>query len=289
MASKKLFKVLIWGVAAMATPAFAFDINPYDWMPAPSGTNAAILYTPGSHSDRAIVNGTKLDASLNTALLVPRFSHYGELDSHPFVVSAILPMGRLWNGSIAGSDLGARTAVGDLTLAGAYWLVSKPQERKNLAIASYWYIPTGTYDRDKALNVSSGQYGVTLQLAGMVPLSEHFTLETTLDASFYRNKKNANPVGQTLSRDTSYSLQNWVSYSLSPTTTLSAGHAAYWGGTQKFDGIQNGFNAQKQQARIALNHWLTPTLSVYGQINRDYAVKGGFEGVSGLIRLIKVF
>lgn len=263
-------------------------MNPNDWIPAPDGTNALILYGPWSHNTKAVINGATLDASLNSALVMPRLTHYFEAGGHPAVVSALLPMGRLWNGSIGGMDLGSRTGVGDLTLAAGYWAISNARERRQLAIAGYMSIPLGGYDRDKALNISSGSFNATLQAGNMVALSEKFTLETTVDATFYRKNSNANALGQTQKQDTAYSFQNWLSYSLSPATTLSLGHAASFGGTQYLNDTANGFNANKEQAKIALNHWLTPTLSIYGQINQDFDVKGGFKGTSGMLRLIKI-
>jgi hypothetical protein len=271
-----------------ATPAFAVDVNPFDWMPAPDGTTAVFAYTPWSHDDKAVINGNKIDASLNSAIVMPRLIHYFEIGNHPAAVTALLPMGRLWNGSLGGTDLGSRTSVGDLTLAGAYWALSAPQERRNLAIVGYLNVPLGAYDRDKALNISTGAFNATLQVGNMVALSEKITLETTADVSFYQKKNNANTLGQTLKQDNSYSLQNWLSYGIGTATTVSAGHAFYFGGAQHLDGISNGLNAEKQQVKMGITHWLTPTFCLYGQINQDFDVKGGFKGTSGMLRFAKI-
>lgn len=271
-----------------ATPAFAVDVNPFDWMSAPNGTTAVSVYTPWSHNDKAVLNGTTMDASLNSAIVMPRLTHYFEIGNRPAVVTALLPMGRLWNGSLGGMDLGSRTSVGDLTLAGAYWVLSAPQERRNLAIAGYLNVPLGAHDRDKALNLSTGAFNATLQVGNMVALSEKITLETTADVSFYQKKSNANAWGQTLKQDNAYSLQNWFSYGIGPATTVSAGHAVYFGGAQHLDGIANGFNAKKQQVKLGITHWLTPTFCLYGQVNQDFSVKGGFKGTSGMLRFAKI-
>ena len=286
-AQHKLTGIII-GASILSTPAFAVDVNPMDWMPAPNGTTTMIIYAPWSHSNKAEINGTQMDASLNTALVMPRIAHYFEINKHPAIVTALVPMGRLSNGSLGGMDLGSHSSVGDLTLAGAYWAIGNPKERRALAIAGYVNIPLGSYDRDKALNLSSGSVNATLQVGNMVALSDKFTLETTGDISFYKSKSNANPLGQTQKQDNAYSIQNWLSYSVSPTTTFSMGHAAYFGGKTHLDGVATGFNSKKQQVKLGINHWLTPTLSIYGQINQDFDVKGGFKGTSGMLRLIKI-
>lgn len=281
---------LPWGLISLAGPALAVDINPFDWMPAPSGTNAIILYGPWSHNTGATLNGQKLDASLDSAVVMPRLLHFSAIDQHPVAMAALLPVGKLWNGSLGGADLGSsKTSVGDLTLTSGYWLYSAPKERKNLVLTGYLTIPTGSYERDKTLNLSSGHYSASLQLGGMLPLADKFTLETTVDASITRSRSNANALGQKQSFGNIYTLQNWVSYHLNPSAMLSVGHAAYWGGKKKLDGMETGFNSRKQQARIALTYWISPTVSVFGQINRDFDVQGGFKGTSGMLRVAKLF
>ncbi|WP_198971901.1 transporter [Xylophilus sp. ASV27] len=278
------------GLATLAAPAHAMDVNAYDWMPAPDGTSAFILYTPWTHDTGAVLNGNKLAGSVNAAMVMPRYVHYMDVGGHPLAVTALVPYGRQWNGTLGGASLGdSKTTLGDVTLVSGYWLYSNPQERKNIVLAGYLNVPTGTYDRDRALNMSSGQLAATLQLGGMLPLSDKWTLEPTVDATVYRDKSNANSLGQTLSQANVYTVQNWLSYSINATTMFHVGHAAYFGGTKKLDGVENGFNSRKQQVRVGLVHWLSPKVSIYGQVNRDFDVQGGFKGTSGVIRLVTLF
>lgn len=280
----------VWGLGALAAPAYAVDVNPYDWMPAPDGTRGLILYAPLAHNTSAVINGARLDASLDVGMLMPRYVHYFDVDGHPLALTALLPLGRLSDGALGGAGLGrSKSLVGDLTLAAGYWLYSNPKERKNLVLATYLNVPMGSYDRDRPLNMSSGQLAATLQLGGMIALSEKWTLEPTVDVTFYRDKSNATGAGQKLSMDNSYSIQNWLTYSINATTSFHMGHVASFGGTKKYDGVETGFNARKQQIKLGLTHWITPTLSIYGHVGRDFDVQGGFKGTSAMLRLVKLF
>lgn len=280
--------LVCFGLAA--TPAFAVDVMPFDWMPAPSGTSAVIIYSPVGHNDGAVLDGNDLDASLNSALIMPRYAYYFDIDNHPVVVTALVPMGSLYNASLGGIELNDDTSVGDVTVAAGYWLYSDPKERKNLAIAAYLNIPTGTYDPDQAINLSSGQFNGTIQVGGMMPLSERFTLETTADVTFYAKNRNSNILGQTQTNDPTFSIQNWLTYSIDAQTMVHLGHSISFGGEKYLDDVSTGFNSRKQQVKLGFTRWVTPTFSIYAHVSHDFDVKGGFkQDISGMLRLVKLF
>ncbi|MGF3021890.1 transporter [Methylobacterium aquaticum] len=278
-------------VAVLAAgSAHAVDIQPMDWTPAPSGTHALSFYSFLGENDGVNLGGARLEGSLNSTVVMPRYTYYFEMGGKPALFSVVAPMGSLHNGSLAGASLDSVKSFGDMSVVAATWLVNNPDQRQYLAFAGYLHVPTGEYNPSRALNLGSDRFGATLQLGGQTALSEKFTIEGTLDATFFAANDNANASGATLTQDTSYSLQTWLSYHATPATTLSVGYAAYGGGEQYLDDVATGFNGKKQQVRLGVTHWLKPDVGLYGQINHDFGVDGGFiQDTSAVFRIAKLF
>jgi len=287
---RMLSGVLFTLSAGYAGPALAVDVQPKDWVPAPDGTSAVALYWLMGKNDGISLNGERIEASLDSQILVPRGVHYFEFSDRPAALSVVMPFGRLSGGSIAGADLPDASGLANITVSAASWFVNNPEKQQYMALAAYLTIPTGEYRPDRVLNLGTDRFSVALQLGGHTALTDKLSFEGTLDIEIFASNDNANAAGQTLEQDPAYSLQTWLSYQVDPTLTLSAGYANYKGGEQKLDGMETGFKSDRQQARLGVTKWINPTLSVYGQINHDFDVDGGFrQDTSAVFRIAKFF
>jgi hypothetical protein len=103
----------IWLAAVLAigtaSPCLAMDYQPFDWVPAPAGTNVAMLYYEYAthHEFNNTITGTvNNDTSLDSHIGIARYLHYSEALGHRDVLDFILPFGTLTNGKIAGRSPG---------------------------------------------------------------------------------------------------------------------------------------------------------------------------------------
>lgn len=270
--------------------ASAADTQPGDFVPAPPGTSAALLYGIFGQNTGATISGQDLDASLQSLVVMPRLVHYFDVGGFTADVNVLLPMGSLWDGKLGNTWLPPNSGTGDLTFVGTLWLINQPKEERYLAVAGYLSVPTGGYDPLEPLNLGTNRFSWTFQVGAIYGLSEHWRIESVTDATFFGDNENANAAGATLSKDLAFSQQIWLTYKATQTLNLSVGYAYYGGGTETLAGVETGFNSEKQQVRAAASLWVTPTVQVLAQANHDFEVKGGFEqAFSGLLRVMTVF
>lgn len=276
-------------LSSLATsPVQALDIQPYDVLPAPAGTAASTTYMTFSSANTAYIDGKEVGGSLQSSSISERLTYYFDLFDHRALITGIVPYVDLRDASLGGVPLNRTDGIGDTILAGTYWVYSDTKTNRNVNITAYLGIPTGRYDPFASLSISSNRPFYALQLNGSYGLGPSWLLEGSVDVSFYGDNTNADGFGGVLKQDTGYAAQLWLSYALAPTLSLSAGWGGYWGGTQTLNGIETGFNSERQQIRGAVSWWVTPKLQLLGQINHDFGVTGGFEADSSYLLRISV-
>lgn len=290
-----LAAMMISGIA-MGSSAWAVDLDALDLIPAPSGTNAVLSYstfvTRGSFvtSDgRAIKDGTGLDSYVG----ILRYVHYTDIGGLPFAPQVLLPYGRLYNGSLAGSALESTSGIGDPILAAPLWLVNNKESGTTFAVVPYLFVPLGSYDAGDVLNLGENRWKFDLQIGGTQALGNGFTLQASFDTMWYGRNSDAisEGVGR-LQQDNTYQAQIWLSYTppADPSWNLAVGYSKYWGGEQRLDGVANGSSTESDQIRLQVAKFLTPTLQIQGLLQRDLRVEGGFkEDAHVSLRLMKLF
>src|SRR5690349_12132578 len=99
---------LALALQCLAVPAWAIDYLPFDYTPAPPGTNVALgyyLFGTRSSLDNTVAGTFRDNTSLQSHIGAVRLTRYEELLGHPVAVQAILPFGGLTDGKIAGATL----------------------------------------------------------------------------------------------------------------------------------------------------------------------------------------
>jgi hypothetical protein len=74
-----------------------------------------------------------------------------------------MPYGRLYNGSLGGARLDSASGLGDPILAAPVWLVNNSST--TFALVPYLYVPAGSYDAGRTLNVGENRWKFDLSLA----------------------------------------------------------------------------------------------------------------------------
>lgn len=292
MNAKKLWKevgLFVVGMLGFANCASAIDTQPLDFIPAPPGTNGALLYGLYSNSNGAHINGAPVQGTLDSYVLISRYVHYFDLFGATANFNFLLPVGSMQRASVGGASMGDTTGVGDLEAIGTLWLVNNPTEGKYLAIAGYLGVPTGSYNANEQLNMGGNRLFEAIQLGGVYRFAKGWFIEGVADVTFYGDNTKYGSDWHTLCQETTYTVQTWLTYAATDKLNLSVGYGGYWGGAQSANGTPLGFNSEKQQVRVAASYFLTPTFQVLAQLNHDFAVSGGFDqNFSGTLRLVKI-
>jgi hypothetical protein len=141
-----------------ALHANAGEVAPGDYEQYPVGATIGAIYYQHSTTDSAYSNGhkTSSDFKLSSDVGILRLLHvYALSDTVTIDPQFLLPFGHVSTGADA-STLGSTRGIGDLILtAPVKWRLN--EARDTLSLAPYLYVPTGTYDKDDALNIGENR------------------------------------------------------------------------------------------------------------------------------------
>jgi hypothetical protein len=265
--------------------AWAIDIEPRDYVPAPSGTNILALYSLyDDYGPLNIARGPTIGGAtdVQSVLEILRYIHYGDIQGRSYALQLVVPTGTL-HGEIAGQKLPSDGGIGDLLLAAGVSLLPHPQPNVNLAIVSYTSVPTGSYAPERLLNLGANSWSEDVQFGYTQGIGAKGWFDFAADMVVYGANAQAGPNRQTLLQEPTYQLQAWLSYAVYRTSLISAGYSALLGGTQSVGGVQNGVKTQSQQIRAAYTQVLSPSFQILASVTHDINVVGGFKQTFGLL------
>lgn len=272
--------------------AQAVDVGPTDYVAAPAGTDALLLYYRHAESDRAhlTTTGKANDSNLSVDAGILRYIHYADLGGITIAPQVLVPVASIHDAKLGGTDLNQPGGLGDVILANVFWLVNDAAQRRQFAITPYVWLPVGRYDQGEALNIGENRWKANLQAGFDQGFGDKWGMELVADATWYGANSEAGNGGQTLKQDASYQFQAWLRYDFSGDSSLAAGMSQTLGGKQTLDEAANGFKTEATQARLSYSQFLTPSFQAQGILTTDLRVRGGFaEDYGAQLRLLKVF
>jgi hypothetical protein len=288
-------------LVAVATPCWAVDYQPFDWVPAPRGAGVLMgYYQFASHGELTnTIAGAVKDSHLDSHIGIGRYLYYDEALGHPFVLDLIVPFGGLTDVRIGGTPVGSSSGIGDPTASVGFWFLSQPEHGRYLSAASFLYVPIGAYDSQSAVNLGQNRWQHDLQVDFTQTLFETFTVDVSGVWTYYGENTDAGPAHRVLSQDSSFSAYAWLSYDVTPAvrrampsagqSLLSAGYAGTFGGAVKLDGVPTGAKTEEHQIRLSYSQFVVPTWQVLLSLSRDVSAIGQFKQDFGvLLRIAKV-
>ncbi|AXI02226.1 transporter [Aquirhabdus parva] len=289
MIQAKQLRIALLAITTAISPfAQAIDLDAGDYDTAPAGTTAGLLYL--QHAERGslysgsdkVAGHNELDSNIGIARLV----HYTDISGILTLPQILLPFGQL-KGKDDASGLGKASGFGDAILAIPTWLVNDTVNHTYFAIAPYLYLPTGNYDRNKALNLGENRYKGTLQVAYSTRLTPDIAWDVAGDVTVYGD--NSDAVGGTLKQDLGYQLQTNARYFLSPKADLRAGISYADAGETKQNGIKSDATTQSK-FWLGSAFWVAPKTQFILTYGRDIKVENGFKEDNRLnFRLLQIF
>ena len=284
-----LFGGAVFAAAAMGN-AHAIDVDAGDYTALPVGTNLGLLYYQHAERDRIYSHGERVSGgTLQSDVGIARYVRYVDIGGFTATPQILLPFGRL-NGSDNLSALGHTSGVGDPILAATVFLLNDQKNKRFFGITPYLYIPLGSYNKNRALNLGENRWKFALQAGYITPLTDKVTLDLVGDAMLFGKNNDYGSTGATLKQDPLFSTQAWLRYDVSTTFNLRAGVAYSFGGESKVNGVVQGDNTNTSKFSFGFGWAPAPAWQLIGTVGRDISVRNGPMETSRInLRLLKAF
>lgn len=289
-----IFSATLAGIAGLhCSQSFALDNDADDYSAGavPAGTNLALIYYQHVDRDKVFSNGHQVaNGALSSdvgILRMVRFVKWGPFIADP---QFLLPFGRLQSSRDLGT-LGSASGVGDLILTATVWLYNNPETGHFFGVTPAVYVPTGSYDKNSALNLGENRWKYLLQAGYVTPLfHKDLSLQLVGDVTFFGNNNQSGPASSTLSEKALFEYQAWLRYSVTPTFDLRVGTTYLTGGQTKLNGVQNNDRIKTTNYKVGFGWAFAPSWHLVGVLGQDVSVKNGLKETSRInLRLMKAF
>lgn len=270
--------------------AHALDVEAGDYTALPAGTNLGLAYY--QHAERnalyAAGNRAPINAGLNSDVGLLRGVHFTELGGFIIDPQFILPFGKLDARNDLAPVLGSSSGLGDLLVGATLW-ANKPTEKTHLGFTGFVSLPTGSYDRNEALNIGENRWKLILQTGYITPLAANLTLDLVGDVTLHGRNDDYGPMGQSMKQRPVYQAQAWLRHHISSASDLRLGFSQVYGGRTEIDGVMQDNRLSTARMSIGGSHFITPTLQLLGTYGRDLSVREGLKESSRFqLRLLKI-
>jgi len=222
--------------------AFAIDLQPGE-IKAPSGRfNAAqISYLYVEKGDK-YTHGTKTSNSsnINQNAILFRLGHAFEINQIPAYIYAQSSFNHMENKNLPSNIPNTDSnGIGDTTIAFALWPYANREKDEYFGMAGYVSLPTGDYDRNRAINSGLNIFQTALQAGYQTKISNNINWMTALD-TIISSDNNQYLGNNKLEKDLIYNFQTGLQYVFNPTYSVSASYFYTVGGESTINGQDMG-------------------------------------------------
>lgn len=284
-----LTALLLAAMVPMAAQAIDVDVG--DYVPAPAGTTAGLLYYQHAERDRLYAQGRQAvsDPRLVSDIGIARLVYYTTVGGLALAPQILVPFGRLDAGRNTAA-LGQTSGVGDIILAVPFWPINDAASRTYLGITPYLYLPTGSYDRNRALNLGENRWKFDLQAGFVKGLTDRWFVDLTGDVMFHGKNDDYGGTGATLRQKPLYQGQAALRYQFTPGANVFVGLSQTWGGETRVGGVDRNDESRQRKASIGGSWFIRPTTQLLMAFGRDLHVENGFKENARInVRLLQVF
>ncbi len=274
------------------TKVKAQEIEPFEFVPLPAGTNLAIgYYIYGHNTEYNVARGNTIkDSGVEINVGVARYVHFVDIGGHPAGFQILQPFGSESAAHIDGQRLGSAFGAQNLQLSAFIWPYVNTATKTNVNLTGFIYPPTGTYDRRSPINVGDNRWRGDIQIGLSQGITENLAVDVSFDTQIYGDNSDYIPGNRRLSQDPTYRAQVWANWRWSPGFTTSIGYEGIFGGSQQVNGFFDGSKTEEQRLRAAAALFLTPRLQTLLELNHDVKSVGGFKQDFGTtLRVVYVF
>ncbi|NMY68180.1 transporter [Pseudomonas sp. WS 5414] len=261
-----------------ALHASAGEVAPGDYEQYPAGTNIGAIYYQHATTDAAYANGHKVssDFKVTSDVGILRLIHvYALSDTVTIDPQFLLPFGHVSSAADA-STLGSTRGFGDLILtAPVKWRIN--EARDTLSIAPYLYVPTGTYDKDDALNIGENRWKFELQSAYVKHFTEQWAVDLVGGATWYGDNTDYAANAERMKQDASFAAQIMGRYMPNASTAFGIGFGRTWGGETNIEHVNQDNELGTTNFRLTATQFVTPKDQIQLQLGKDLSVDNGTQ------------
>jgi hypothetical protein len=290
MIKDDMMKKYLTGLIASACVsqfAYAIDVDAGDYDYAPSNTSLGLLYYQHATRDSLYVGRQQSAANvkLDSDVAIARFARYMQMGKMQIAPQIFIPFVHL-DASRDISSLGSQSNLGDIFFATTVFVYH--DDKTNVGITPYVFLPTGQYSSKEALNAGENRFKFTLQAGYTTRLRDNLLLDASADFTVYADNDDA-VGGGTLKQDPGYQLQTSLRYKLNPRLDLRAAVSYSNAGDTTQNQIKTDAYTQTKFS-IGTAYSLTAKIQLIANYGRDLDVENGFKENNRInLRLLYVF
>jgi hypothetical protein len=221
--------------------SFAIDLQPGE-IKAPIGSfyAAQISYLYVDKGDK-YTHGVKTSDSsnINQNAMLLRLGHAFEINQTPAYIYAQSSFNHMENKDLPGSPNANSNGIGDTTIAFALWPYANREKDEYFGVAGYVLLPTGDYDRNRAINSGLNIYQGAIQAGYQKRLSSNVNWMIALD-TVLSGDNNQYLGNYKLEKDPLYNFQTGLQYIFNPTYSMSLGYFYAVGAESTINGLDQG-------------------------------------------------
>ncbi|MBM9614215.1 transporter [Desulfobulbus rhabdoformis] len=250
--------------------------NMRDYIPAPPDTLLSMLYYNSVSADDVYRDGKKIgNVDLSQNLFLLREVYYTKIGSIVADPQFILPFGNAY------LDGDRSDGIGDLILLCTFWVVNNPETKTYVGFTPYFYLPTGEYDENSAVNMGTNRYAFQAEVGFVkgweVQTGHNLYLEVSPSVFFYGDNDDYQG-NKELSQDPSFALETHLSYDLTSNLVVGLSYYGQWGGESEVDGSKiSGSELDNHAIGAQLAYNFAPGWQFMLQYKRDIQVDYGVE------------
>ncbi len=278
-----LQRALCLALASLPTLSVAAmnDIYPTDHIALPDGKKNVAIYALHQETSGPYKNGNKtaageISANLYALRLGKHFS-FGDNGQYTFGPLAVLTWGEGTPNATLRPTLGSGTAgYGDLRLGSAVWFHIDRENREYAMVSASAVLPTGTYDKTKALNYGENRYRYVLSAGWMKSLSDKWVIDLAPEIVFYGdNSEFLN--NKRLSQDVTYAVTGILRYRITPAFQVYGSAILNGGGATQLNGA--AYTGAPNNTRVNAGMMLLDAgkQQVHLRYSRDVSIDNGFR------------
>ncbi|MEB2519643.1 transporter [Pseudomonas sp. YuFO20] len=287
-----LFHASLFGLlASFSCSAMAVDVDAGDYTALPEGTNLGLVYYQHAERNALYSDGHKvpIDAGLDSDIGILRGVHFTRIGDYIVDPQFLLPFGNV-RAKDDLQDLGNDSGTGDLILAATVWLLNEPKNRRYFGITPFLYVPTGSYDKDRAINLGENRWKLALQAGYITGLTEKLTLDLVGDVTFFGHNNDFGSAGDTQKQDPLYQGQAFLRYNFTERFDVRAGISKLWGGESNISDIDMDDKPGTSKFTVGTSYFVTPGTQLMVNYGQDITVDNGFEEDSRInFRILQLF
>lgn len=281
-----LFRVVYASAAAILLlaligqqPAKAIDSDAGDWTAPVPGVDLFLIYAQHAKRSKLYAGGNLAlaNAQLDSSAVFLRMGHPIKVGDYVTSPNFVLPVvGRLSaDGNL--SSLGSTTGIGDLLLVAPLWTVIQRAERNYFGIAAYLFVPTGSYDNNRPLNIGENRWKTAFQAGGIAGVGRDFSIEWTADVMLHGKNKNFGPASATLKQDSLIQVQGYLNWHYSPATLFGFGLSHVTGGRTEVGGVSQNDRQSTTKFLLTAATFIDQRNQLMFSTGRDLSVRNGLK------------